>query len=238
MKTLALGFAVAILFAGGGATTAFAAETPMAAPNTLTAAEKAAGWTLLFDGKSTANFKGFKTPALDAGWHVDQEGALAPTPKTSKDAVTKAGYESFDLTFDWKISKHGNSGVMFHVIDVGDETYESGPEYQLLDNSRGEPPLERAGSLFALVAPAKDVTAPVGQWNHSRLLVDHGKVQHWMNGVKVAEYEIGSPDFKARVAKSKFTQWPQFATGKTGYIALQNHGDAVAFQNLKIKVLK
>jgi hypothetical protein len=230
MKTLALGFAVATL-AGG----AFATETPMAAPNTLTAAEKAAGWTLLFDGKSTANFK---TPALDAGWHVDAEGALAPDPKTSKDAVTKAKYDSFDLTFDWKISKKGNSGVMFHVIDVGEETYESGPEYQLLDNSRGEPPLERAGSLFALVAPAKDATAPVGQWNHSRLLVDHGKVQHWLNGVMVAAYEIGSPDFKARVAKSKFTQWPQFATGKTGYIALQNHGDAVAFANLKIKVLK
>ncbi len=233
MKTLALGLAAAVL-AGG----ALAAETPMAAPNTLTAAEKAAGWTLLFDGKSMANFKGFKTPALDAGWHIDAAGAMGPDPKTSKDAVTKAKYENFDLTFDWKISKKGNSGVMFHVIDVGDETYESGPEYQILDNSHGEPPLQQAGSLFALVAPSKDVTAPVGQWNHARLVVDHGKVQHWLNGVKIVEYEIGSPDFKARVDHSKFRQWPQFATGKTGYIALQNHGDAVAFENLKIKVLK
>jgi Domain of Unknown Function (DUF1080) len=233
MKALALGFTLAVL-----GTAAFAAKTPTAAPNTLTAAEKAAGWTLLFDGKSLANFKGFKTPALDAGWHIDAEGGMEPDPKTSKDAVTKAKYENFDLTFDWKISKKGNSGVIFHVIDVGDETYESGPEYQLLDNSRGEPPLQRAGSLFALVAPSKDVTAPVGQWNHSRLLVDHGKVQHWMNGVLVTEYEIGSPDFKARVDHSKFRQWPQFATGKTGYIALQNHGDPVWFRNLKIKVIK
>jgi len=233
MKSLALGLAVAVL-AGG----AFAAETAMTAPNTLTAAEKAAGWTLLFDGKSMVNFKGFKTAALDGGWHINADGSLGPDPKTSKDAVTKAKYENFDLTFDWKISKMGNSGVMFHVIDVGDETYESGPEYQILDNAHGEPPPQRAGALFALIAPSKDVPAPVGQWNHARLVVDHGKVQHWLNGVLVVEYEIGSPDFKVRVDKSKFRQWPQFATGKTGYIALQNHGDAVAFENLKIKVLK
>ena len=232
MKTLALGLALAVL-----ATGALAQGGAAGADNTLTAAEKAAGWTLLFDGKSTAGWKGFKTATPDRGWTV-VAGAIGPDPKTSKDLVTKGTYENFDLTFDWKISKKGNSGVMFHVIDVGDETYESGPEYQLLDNSRGEPPLERAGALFALVAPSKDVTAPVGQWNHSRLLVDHGRVQHWLNGVLVTEYEIGSPDFKARVDHSKFRQWPQFATGKTGYIALQNHGDAVAFENLKIKVLK
>ncbi len=210
----------------------------MAAPNTLTAAEKAAGWTLLFDGKSTAGFKGFKTPALDKGWHIDKEGALAPDPKTSKDAVTKAKYESFDLTFDWKISAKGNSGVMFHVIEQGDETYQSGPEYQLLDNAHGEQPVERASAAYYLFAPSQDVPKPVGEWNSSRLLVDHGKVTHWLNGVKVVEYEIGSPDFKARVAKSKFTRWPQFATGKTGAIALQMHGDPVWFQNIKIKVLK
>ena len=154
------------------------------------------------------------------------------------DAVTKAKYENFDLTFDWKISKKGNSGVIFHIIDVGDETYESGPEYQILDNSHGEPPLQQAASLFALVAPSKDMTAPVGQWNHARLVVDHGKVQHWLNGVMVTEYEIGSPDFKARVDHSKFRQWPQFASSSTGHIALQNHGDAVWFRDLKIRPLR
>jgi len=231
MKTLALGLCIAAL-----ATGAFAQGKP-AADNTLTPAEKAAGWKLLFDGKDTAGWRGFKTPAPDAGWHV-KDGALSPDPKTSKDLVTKQDFESFDLTFDWRISPKGNSGVIYHVIPVGDETYESGPEYQLLDNARGEPPLERAGSLFALVAPSVDVPKPVGEFNHSRLLVDHGKVQHWLNGTKVAEYEIGSADFKARVAKSKFTRWPQFATGKTGAIALQNHGDDVAFKNIKIRVLK
>jgi hypothetical protein len=231
MKTIALGLCLAVI-----ATGAFAAEK-MAPDNTLTPAEKAAGFKLLFDGKDTAGWRGFKTPAPDAGWKVT-DGVLSPDAKTSKDLITKANYENFELTFDWKISPKGNSGVIYHVIPVGEETYESGPEYQLLDNSRGEPPLERAAGLFALYAPSKDMTKPVGEFNHSRLVVDHGKAQHWLNGVMVAEYDIGSADFKARVAASKFKRWPQFATGKTGAIALQCHGDDVSFKNIKIKVLK
>jgi len=229
MKSLVLGLALAVL-----ATGAFAQGAP---DNTLTPAEKAAGWKLLFDGKSTAGWRGFKTPAPDAGWKVT-DGALGPDPKTSKDLVSKADFENFELTFDWKISPKGNSGVMYHVIPKGDETYESGPEYQILDNAHGEPPLQRAASLFALYAPTKDMTKPVGQFNHARLVVDHGKAQHWLNGVKVVEYDLNSADFKARVAASKFKQWPQFATGRTGAIALQNHGDGVWFKNIKIKVLK
>jgi hypothetical protein len=127
---------------------------------------------------------------------------------------------------------------MFHVIPEGSETYESGPEYQILDNSRGVQPREQAGSLYALVAPSMDMTRPVGEFNQARLIVDHGKVQHWLNGMEVARYEIGSPEFKALVAASKFRRWPQFATGQTGGIALQNHGNDVGFRNIKIRVLK
>jgi hypothetical protein len=228
VSKLVLGFALAVL-----ATGAFAAEPP----NTLSPAEKADGWKLLFDGKTTAGWKGFKTAAPDAGWKV-MDGAIGPTKGVSKDIVTKANYENFELTFDWKISPKGNSGVMFHVIPVGDETYESGPEYQLLDNAHGEPPLQQAGSLFALYAPSMDMTKPVGEWNHGKIVVDHGKVQHWLNGVKVVEYDLNSDAFKARVAATKFKRWPQFATGKSGAIALQMHGNPVWFQNIKIKVLK
>jgi hypothetical protein len=81
------------------------------------------------------------------------------------------------------------------------------------------------------------MTKPVGEFNHARIVVDHNKVQHWLNGMMVAEYEIGSPDFNGRVAASKFKRWPQFATGKSGFIALQNHGDAVAFRSIKIRRL-
>jgi hypothetical protein len=232
MKTLALGLCVAAL-----ATGAFAQPKLAATPdNTLSPGEKAAGWKLLFDGKSTAGWRGFKTPAPDQGWHV-KDGALSPDPKTSKDLMTKEKFENFELQFDWRISPKGNSGVMYHVLEVGDETYESGPEYQILDNAHGEPPLERAGGLFALYAPTSDRTRPVGQFNHALIVVEHGKVQHLLNGAPVAAYDINSADFKARVAASKFKRWPQFATGKTGFIALQNHGNDVAFKNIKIRVL-
>lgn len=225
MKTLAIGLAVTLLG------TAALAQ----APNTLTAAERAAGWTLLFDGKTTTGWRGLKTPDPDAGWTA--KGELSPDPKTSRDIMTKAVYGDFDLRFEWKISPKGNSGVMFHVTDAGNQTYESGPEYQLLDNSRGEPPLEQAGGLFALYAPENAVTRPVGEFNQSRLVVSHGKVEHWLNGVKVAAYDMNSADFKARVAGSKFKAWPSFAASPTGHIALQNHGDAVAFRSLKIRPL-
>jgi hypothetical protein len=227
MKTLALGIALVLLVAGAA----------MAAPNTLTPAEKAAGWKLLFDGKSLAGWRGFKAAAPDPGWHVT-DGALSPDPKTSKDVISKDQFGSFELSFQWKISKLGNSGVMYHVIEQGDETYESGPEYQILDNAHGEPPLQRAASLFALYAPTLDATKPPGEWNQGRLVVDHNHVQHWLNGKKVVEYELGSADFKARVAGSKFKAWPQFASSPTGHIALQNHGDAVAFRDIKIRALK
>jgi hypothetical protein len=227
MKTVVLGLAAAILLAGSA----------IAAPNTLTPAEKAAGWKLLFDGKTLDGWRGFKAAAPDRGWQV-KDGALGPDPKTSKDLLSKDQFGDFELSFQWKISSKGNSGVMFHVIEQGEETYQSGPEYQILDNAHGEPPLEQAASLFALYAPTTDATRPPGDWNQGKLTVRHGHVEHWLNGMKVVEYDLGSPDFKARVAKSKFRQWPQFASSAVGHIALQNHGDAVWFRDLKIRPLK
>lgn len=224
MKAIAFGIALALL-----------ASCAQAAENALTAAERAAGWMLLFDGTSTKGWRGFKTPEPDPGWTA--KGELSPDPKTSKDLMTRDTFENFDLTFEWKIGPKGNSGVMFHVTEAGGQTYESGPEYQVLDNSRGEPPLEQAGGLFALYAPEAAVTKPVGDYNTGRILVDHGKVEHWLNGVKVAAYDMNSADFKARVAASKFARWPTFAASPSGHIALQNHGDPVAFRNLKIRRL-
>lgn len=220
----------------GLALAAMAAGAAQAAQNSLTAAEKKAGWKLLFDGRDTAGWQGFKGEP-HPGWVV-KDGILSPAGHDSKDLVSDGKYENFELDFDWQISPKGNSGVMYHVLDEGDETYWSGPEYQILDNAHGEKPPQQAGSLFALVPPSRDVTRPVGEFNHARLIVDHGRVQHWMNGVKLLEYDLNSPDFKAKVAASKFRQWPIFATGKTGRIALQNHGDWVGFRNIKIKVLK
>lgn len=219
-----------------GIAMAMVAGMASAADNALTAAEKAAGWKLLFDGKSTAGWRGFKAAAPDAGWTAN--GVLSPDPKTSRDIMTKEMFGDFELVFDWKIGPKGNSGVMFHVTEDGTQTYQSGPEYQVLDNSRGEPPLERAGGLFGLVAPTKDVTKPVGEFNRSRLILKNGRGEHWLNGVKVAEYDLNSAEFKAKVASTKFKAWPMFAASPSGHIALQNHGDPVAYRNIKIRPLK
>ena len=211
------------------------AETAMAQPNTLTAAEKRAGWKLLFDGRTTEGWRGFKLPKPDPGWQA-RDGALSPDPRKSLDIMTTEQFGDFDLSFEWRIAPKGNSGVMFHVTEDGERTYWSGPEYQVLDNSRGEPPQQRAAALYDLYAPTKDVTKPVGEWNLSRIVVKGGKVEHWLNGEKVVEYDMDSADFKARVAKSKFKAWP-FAKSRRGHIAIQNHGDEVGYRNIKIRPL-
>jgi hypothetical protein len=226
MKAFVIGLTFAILAAGAAA----------AADNTLTAAERKAGWKLLFDGKTTAGWRGFKAPAPDPGWHV-KDGALGPDPKTSKDIISKDVFGDFELSFEWKISPLGNSGVMYRVTEDGEQTYWSGPEYQVLDNAHGEKPPEQAGALYALYPPVGAAPKPVGQFNQGRIVMRGSKVEHWLNGVKVVEYDIASPDFKARVAASKFKAWPQFAASASGHIALQNHGNEVWFRNLKIRPL-
>ncbi|HMA52013.1 MAG TPA: DUF1080 domain-containing protein [Magnetospirillaceae bacterium] len=221
-----------VLAAGLLGTSAFAAE------NTLSAKEKADGWVLLFDGKTTHGWRSYKNTEAGRQWQVI-DGVLTLTAGGGGDLVTDKDYANFELSFDWRISKKGNSGVMYHVSeDGGDHPYLTGPEYQLLDNvNRDEPPLEQAGSLFALVAPSKDVTKKIGEFNHSVLKVDHNHVEHWLNGVKVVEYTLGSEDLQARIKGSKFATWPDFAKYDTGLIALQDHGDGVAFRNIKIHVL-
>lgn len=225
MRTLVVGAALALL-SGGMA---------MAQPNTLTAAEKAAGWKLLFDGKSMDGWRGYKEDAPD--WKV-VDGTLAPEPKASGDLITKEQFGSFELVFEWKISPKGNSGVMYHVTEAGDRSYYSGPEYQVLDNARPEPPLQRAGALYDLYAPSVDATKPVGEFNEGRLVVKGSHVEHWLNGQKVAVYDLASPEFKAKVAASKFKAWPTFAASPTGHIALQNHGDDVWYRSVKVRTLK
>ena len=206
--------------------------------NTLTSAEKASGWKLLFDGRTTKGWRNFKAMGVDAGWQVQDGALVCADPKTAGDLITEGTYADFDLSFEWRIAARGNSGVYYHVLEQGERGYESGPEYQLLDNAHGEPPLQQAGSLYGLCAPARDVTRPVGEFNLSRIVVSHGHVEHWMNGVKLTEYDLNSTDFKAKVAGTKFAAWPLFATASTGHIALQDHDAVVAFRDIKIRVLK
>ena len=213
--------------------------------NTLTAAEREAGWRLLFDGKTTAGWRGFKKDAFPArGWAVE-EGCLKKVASGtgdslgSGDIVTTDTFGDFDLRFEWRIAPGGNSGVKYFVTEE-----RSGPiahEYQVLDDA-GHPDAKvgthRQASAFYDVLPpsaSAKVLKPAGQFNRSRVLVRGQHVEHWLNGAKVLEYELGSPDLKAAIAKSKFKDVAGFGTKIAGRILLQDHGDEVCYRNVKIQ---
>ncbi len=213
--------------------------------NTLTADEKAVGWTLLFDGKSMSNWHNFKRDGVRPGWEVRDGSLVCVDPQNAGDIVTFDKYGWFELQLDYNISEAGNSGIMYHVTDDGGAVWATGPEFQLEDNEKAHDPV-RCGWLYALYQPpidpktgkALDATKPVGQWNHVRLLISPTKCEHEINGVKYFEYVLGSDDFNQRVAKSKFAGMPGFAKAASGYIALQGDHGSVSFRNIKIRKIE
>jgi hypothetical protein len=207
--------------------------------NTLTEEEKTAGWKLLFDGKTTTGWKGYRKDKMPDGWQV-VDGVLGTRGKAG-DICTLEEFQDFELQIDWKISPGGNSGIMYRVAETHGAPYETGPEYQVLDDEKhgdGRNPLTSAGSIYAVYPPAKKVLKPVGEWNHTKIVVKGNHVEHWLNGEKVCEAEIGSDDWNARVAKSKWAKVTSYAKEPKGKIDLQDHGDKVEFKNIKILVLK
>ena len=190
----------------------------------------------LFNGRTLDGWRGFTSDTPPAGWSV-VDGTLARTGPGG-DIVTVDEFGDFDLRLQWKISEGGNSGIIFRVVNVGAEVWESGPEMQILDNARhadGKNPLTSAGANYGLQAPVRDVTRPVGEWNDARLVVAGAHVEHWMNGVKIVEYELWSPAWESLVKASKFVKMPAYGRAKRGRIALQNHGDPVWFRNITIR---
>ena len=214
------------------------------APNTLTAAEKAEGWQLLFDGKDFNGWHNFKRDDIRPGWQVKDGELICAEPHNAGDIVTTGEYDWFELQLDYNITVAGNSGIMYHVTNQGNAIWATGPEFQLEDNVKAADP-QRCGWLYALYKPpidpttgkTLDATKPVGQWNHVRLLITPEKCVHWINGVKYFEYVLHSPDFDERVAKSKFNGMPKFGKEANGFICLQDHGNQVAYRNIKIRKL-
>lgn len=210
--------------------------------NTLTDAEKAAGWQLLFDGKDFNGWHNFKHEGVRPGWQVKDGALVCADPHNAGDIVTTGQYDWFELQLDYNISVAGNSGIMFHVADEGGAVWATGPEFQLEDNKEASDPI-RCGWLYALYQPPTDpstgktldATKPVGEWNHVRLLVTPAKCEHDINGVKYFEYVLGSDDFNRRVAQSKFAKMPGFAKFNRGHIALQGDHGQVSFRNIKIR---
>lgn len=215
-----------------------------AEPNTLTEAEKSAGWRLLFDGKTTTGWRGYNQKVMPPGWKVI-DGSLARVSGGAggkgagggDDIITTEQFESFELSLEWKVVSNGNSGILYHVTEGAVTTWHVAPEMQILDNTKHPTRDKRqlAGACYDLYAPAKDVTRPVGAWNVARLVVDGAYVEHWLNGEKLLEYELWSDDWKERVAKSKFKDKPDFAKAHTGFICLQEHTDRIQFRNIKLR---
>lgn len=226
-------------------TAALPLQAEDAAINTLTDAEKAAGWKLLFNGKDFSGWHNFRKEGVRPGWQVKDGALVCADPHNAGDIVSPDQYEWFELQLDYSISKGGNSGIIYHVSDKGGAVWASGPEFQLEDNKEASDPV-RCGWLYALYQPPVDpatgkildATKPVGQWNHVRLVVGPDKCIHEINGVKYFEYVLGSQDFKSRVAKSKFAAMPLFAKFNKGRIALQGDHGMVSFRNIKIREIK
>ncbi|MBC8113210.1 MAG: DUF1080 domain-containing protein [Candidatus Saccharimonas sp.] len=212
------------------ATSLFAADAPV---NTLSDAEKGAGWKLLFDGKTTAGWKNFKKETVGPGWKIE-DGTLVRKEGGAGDILTVEQYDSFELVLEYNISKGGNSGLMFHVTETEQTPWMTGPEIQIQDNKDGHDP-QKSGWLYQLYSSEKDATKPAGEWNQLRILITPEKCQQFMNGEKYCEYVKGSDDWSERVAKSKFAKMPEFGKPTKGHICLQDHGNLVAFRNVKIR---
>lgn len=205
--------------------------------NQLSEEEKQQGFELLFDGKTVDKLRAWRGQAVPAGWTVT-DGELRFTPgRGGGDIATKEQYGDFELRLEWKVSPGGNSGIMFRATEDKNYPWETGPEMQVLDDDLhpdGRNPLTSAGSNYALHARTRDVVRPANEWNEVRIIVKGDEVEYWLNGYRVVQYTLNSPEWKELVAKSKFASMPDYGQRKVGHIVLQDHGDLVAYRNIRI----
>ena len=216
-------------------------------PNTLTETEKAAGWKLLFDGKTTTGWRGYKMDEMPPGWKVIDDAMVKVKPGAGgkgagggDDIITVDQYDNFEFSVQWKIVSNGNSGILYRVTENAVTSWHVAPEMQVLDNTKhpNRKKSQLAGALYDLYAPSQDVTKPVGQWNTAKVVADGRHVEHWLNGVKLLEYDLGSDDWNQRIAASKFKDMPKFAKAMKGHLCLQDHSDRIEFRNIKVRPLK
>ena len=260
IAALAAALALCVVAQGSGAQSA--------APNTLTAAERAAGWRLLFDGKTFAGWRGLGYDSVPTAHWVVENGSIKKIANKDVaksadgkrapggDLMTDSTFGDFELSWNWKMTPAGNSGLKYNVSEElsggqpsnvlrpatgspGVSHSAIGFEYQMIDDDRhsdGKLPTHRSGALYDMLVPSADKKlAPVGEWNHSRIVFVGNHGEHWLNGVKVVEYDLGSPRVDSAFAHSKFHTMPWYPQRRTGHIVLQDHGDEVYFRDIKIR---
>jgi hypothetical protein len=209
--------------------------------NTLSKKEKKEGWILLFDGTTMNGWRAYKNKEFE-GWDVKNGELYCKEEGVKKraDLITNNEYENYELQIDWKISPKKNSGIIYMVTEENGASYESGPEYQLIDDLVYPSKLsdkQLSGSNYDMQAPSAKVAKPAGEFNHTKIVINKGHVEHWLNGTKVVEYELWSSAWENQKANSKWKDVKPYGMSKKGYIALQDHGGGIAFKNIKIKPL-
>jgi hypothetical protein len=195
-------------------------------------------WHSLFDGHSAHQWRAYRGDSLPAGWQV-VDGALTRVGQAG-DIITREEFQDFELVLEWKVEPGVNSGILYRVA-AGPEletVWQSGPEFQVLDDARhpdGRRPETSAGACYGLYPATRGVVRPAGEWNEARIVVQGAQVEHWLNGQRVVRYELGSRDWEDRVRASKFASMLRYGREPRGHIALQDHGDWVAFRNIRIR---
>jgi hypothetical protein len=241
--SFAMASVMAALLVCRAAPVAQSGETRVA--NSLTADEKSAGWVLLFDGRSLEGWRGYKKPdAASTRWKVE-EGRLTVAAgdggdtRGALDLISNDTFDTFELTFDWRISQGGNSGVKYFVLEDRDAAI--GHEYQIIDDERHPDakvgPKRQTSAFYDVLAATKPPTKPAEQVNQSRIVVRGTSVEHWLNGARVLQYQLSSPELQQAIDASKFKGIERFGKLQKGHLLLQDHGDRVWYQNVKIRRL-
>ncbi|MEM8710087.1 MAG: DUF1080 domain-containing protein [Planctomycetota bacterium] len=223
------------------------AQTPSDAAASADRSVPEDGWVDLFNGEDFTGWHTYGKESVGRAWkvvdgtmHLDAASKAGWQTNEGGDIVTDAAYANYELELDWKIGECGNSGIIYNVHEAPEFDYpwRTGPEMQVLDNTchpDGKIPTHRAGDLYDMVSVAEENVNPAGEWNHVKLVVTDGWVEHWLNGKLQVAYPNEGPEWEAMIADSKFKNFPRWGTFTSGQISLQDHGDPVWYRNVRLR---